>query len=127
MSDAIVSSGGEAYEAGQSRPLSLDTKGRLRATVSTDAASIPAGFQTGQVSVTSSGILIAAADSSRTFLDIANTSATDAVFIGAQGVTTTTGHRIAPGGSFTLDARLSTAAIYGVVASSAVTVTYARF
>lgn len=127
MSRGVVSSGNEAFVVGEARPLTLDAKGRLRATVSADPTAIPAAFATGQQAIGTSAALIIGADSTRTFLDIANTSATEAVFIGAAGVTATTGHRIAPGGSFTLDARMSAAAIYGVVAANTATVTFARF
>lgn len=86
---------------------------------------IASTLTTAQVSVdtTSGGVLIAALNTSRKFLEITNTSTNANVYIGNTGLTTSTGHVISPGASFTIDTTICTAAIYGIVASSSITVT----
>lgn len=80
-------------------------------------------FTAAQVTVdtTSGGVLIAALDLARKFLEIRNTGSA-IVYWGPTGVTTATGYPLGPGESFTLDAPMNTAAIYGIVASGSVTV-----
>lgn len=86
-------------------------------------ANAGSSFTAAQVSVdtTAGGTLIAAADLARKFLEIRNTGSA-IVYWGPTGVTTATGYPLGPGESFTLDAPMNTAAIYGIVASGSVTV-----
>lgn len=84
-----------------------------------------ATLTTAQVSVdtTSGGVLVAALNTSRKFLEITNTSSSVNVYIGNTGLTTSTGHVLPPGSSFTLDSTICTGAIYGIVVTGSVTVT----
>jgi hypothetical protein len=110
-----------SYGNNTSEPLSLDGSGNLRVNVGA-ASYVPAAINsTGQVSVTSSGVTIIAANTSRQAVVITNTSSTVTAYIGASGVATTTGYPLAPGASITLP---TTAAIYGIVSSTAATVGY---
>ncbi len=87
-----------------------------------DAASyVPALNATGQVSITNAATSIIAANTSRQGVIITNTSTTVAVFIGASGVTATTGAYLGPGASINLPA---TSAFYGITSSSTATVSY---
>lgn len=78
---------------------------------------------TNQVSVgtTVGGTKIIGANSKRVAVTITNTGAS-AVFVGASGLTTTTGHSIAAGASFTFQNFVGD--VYGIVASGTVTVSY---
>lgn len=74
-----------------------------------------------QTSVTSSGVQIAASGHRRR-ITITNTTTT-AVYIGATGVTTSTGHLLAGVVGQTLVLAGTQDAIFGIVASTAATVT----
>ncbi len=84
-----------------------------------------ANFATGQVSVTTSvgGTLIAAARATRTSIVLINDTGTDAVFIGANGVSITTGLDLVAiqGAGAALDI---TGAIYGIVGTTSQTVSF---
>ena len=86
-----------------------------------DAASyVPALNATGQVSITNAATSIIAANTSRQGVIITNTSTTVAVFIGASGVTATTGAYLGPGAT----SLPATSAFYGITSSSTATVSY---
>lgn len=76
---------------------------------------------TNQVSVTSSGVLVIAANTARAGVLITNSSLTLTVYLGNSGVTTATGAILGPGQSITIP---TVSAVYGVVTGSAVTVSY---
>ena len=78
---------------------------------------------TGGISVTSSATLIVAAATTRRGLVIQNNSSDD-VYIGASGVSTTTGVKLAAGASVVDNA--SSAAWYGIVASGTANVRYVQ-
>jgi len=82
---------------------------------------VPALNATGQVSVTNAATLIIAANTSRQGVVITNTSTTVTVFVGASGVTATTGQALLPGNSLTAPA---TSAFYGITAASTATVSF---
>ena len=84
----------------------------------TDGAS---SFDTAQVALNAStATLILAANSTRRSCLITNTSATINIYVGASGVTASTGQLIAPGNSLSMPV---TGAVYGISASSTPTVT----
>ena len=83
-----------------------------------------ASFSVGQVSVATTSTLIRAANTTRKFLEITNSSPIRDVYIGNTGVTITTGHIVPPGSSFIIDNAVCTAAFYGVAQGAAATVTY---
>jgi len=76
---------------------------------------------TGQVSVTSSGTQIIAANANRGGILIYNTDSTNAVFIGGANVTASNGHELPAGQAISLPYQGS---LYGIVASASVTVSY---
>jgi hypothetical protein len=76
---------------------------------------------TGQVSVGASATLIIALNANRAGVIITNPSTTVTVFLGAAGVTISTGQELLPGNSITIPV---TSAIYGVVAASTQTVSF---
>lgn len=75
-----------------------------------------ATMATNQIAVTNAATLIIASNASRKFLEIMNFNSA-ALYIGNSGVTTSNGHHIAAGSSFTFDASICTAAVYGIFAS----------
>jgi hypothetical protein len=84
-------------------------------------------FNTGQVAVTSSVILVRAAPlTSPTYrysIVLTNTSTSVTVYVGnSTSVTSSTGHALLPGCSLTLDRSYSS--VYGITASSSATVTF---
>lgn len=84
-----------------------------------------ATMATNQIAVTNASTLIIASNASRKFLEIMNFNSA-ALFIGNSGLTTSNGHYIAAGASYTMDASVCTAAVYGIFASdpSAAKVSY---
>lgn len=78
-------------------------------------------FSASQVTVDTSADLLVASNSSRKALGIINTGSVT-VYIGASGVTASTGWPVAAGAQFTMDTLVSTAAIYGITASSSAVV-----
>ena len=86
-----------------------------------------ASFSTGQVTVDVTADLIVAANASRKFLEITNTSFAREVYIGNSNVTTTTGHYLAAGASFVIDLSICTAAFYGITSAGSVTLTYVEW
>lgn len=88
-------------------------------------SSVGVAFQsTGQVSVANTATQIVAANASRAGVVITNTSSTATVYLGKDNtVTTTTGQALLPGNSITLPV---VGTVYGIVASSTQTVTYAE-
>lgn len=79
-----------------------------------------------QVTVATTATLLAAANPNRKFIEINNVGAAS-VFIGGSGVTTTTGHAIQTATKHQQSGSVSTAAIYGIVASSTNVVTVLEF
>lgn len=79
-------------------------------------------FTTGQVALSSAGVLISTANSTRTSITIVNLNTTD-IYIGAIGVTTSTGQLLlgTKGAAITLEV---VGAIYGVVATGTPLVSY---
>ena len=79
-----------------------------------------------QVTVATTATLIAAANPNRKFIEINNVGAAS-VFIGGLTVATTTGHAIQTATKHTQASNISTAAIYGIVASGTNVVTVLEF
>ncbi len=76
---------------------------------------------TNQVSITSAGVQIVAANAARAGVLIVNPSTTITVYVGQSGVTISTGLPLLPGASVTLPV---VSAVFGIVASTAQTVGY---
>lgn len=100
-----------------------------------DVASLPTGSLAGITAASAittaqvSGIdddpavQIVASNASRKFLEIANNTPISVLYIGASGVTATTGHRLGPGESFRVEAPVVTAAFFGITATGSAAVT----
>jgi hypothetical protein len=83
-----------------------------------------ANFATGQVALNaSSATVILAARATRRSSLVTNSSASIVIYVGPAGVTTSTGQPIAAGASLTIP---STAAVYGIAASSTPTAAYSE-
>ena len=80
-------------------------------------------FAAGQVSVGTGATVIKAANTDRKYMVIKNIGA-NPVFIGGSGVTTGTGYSLAVNATLTMQESVSTAAVYGIVASGTETVSY---
>ena len=96
---------------------SADLSGNLR------TKQCGSAFNTGQVSITNSATSILAANSKRMRLTLVMLGTTADVYLGASGVSTSTGQLFAAIKGNQILIR-STAAIYGIVASSTQTITY---
>lgn len=82
----------------------------------TELALSASSLTTGQVSITSAATLVFSANASRVFAEMQNLDASINIFWGqTNAVTTSTGYRIRPGDSFTLDGY--TGGVYAIVAS----------
>lgn len=79
-------------------------------------------INTNQITVGATATLIVAARAGRQSVSITTTAAT-VLYIGASGVTTTTGHYIAASAGATITVNTA-AAVYGVVASGTLVVTF---
>jgi len=89
----------------------FSTAGQVDVKIAADSY-VPTLHATNQVTVDSTGELIIASNTSRQAVLITNTSETITVFIGASGVTATTGAALLPNSSITIPA---TSAFYGIV------------
>jgi hypothetical protein len=102
--------------SGNIEPLQVDTNNEL--ITSSIGLALNA---TNQISVTSSGVLIIAANAARAGVIITNPSATLTVYIGTSGVTTGNGFPLGPGANVTLPV---VSDVYGITSSTSVTVGY---
>ena len=116
---AIANASPPTFTEGDQVLESVDLRGRVR------TKEIGSGFTSGQVSIdtTSGGKLIIAANATRMRLLLQMTGATQDVYVGPSGVTTSTGALFAAikGNQFLLR---TSAAVYGTVASGTQTISY---
>lgn len=101
-----------SWTEGHEVPLSVTLAGYQRVA----AKQIPGTATVTQVSLTTSAAIIVAANTARQGLVIKNIDASIVVYIGATGVTSSTGYPLAAGESVALS--ISSSAWYGVAASS---------
>lgn len=105
---------------GASNQVDVDSSNRLQVNVQTTAGGVL--NSTGQVSVGATATLIIAAGT-RQGVVITNPSSSVTVYIGGSGVTTSNGQELLPLQSITLPV---VSAVYGIVASSSQTVSFAE-
>lgn len=106
--------------AGASYQADVDSNNRLQVSVATTPGGVLNG--TGQVSLGTSATLIIAAGT-RQGVIVTNPSTTVTIYVGGSGVTTSNGQIVPPLQSVTLPV---VSAVYGVVAASTQTVSYAE-
>ena len=127
-SSAEATAAAPSYAEGTEQPLSQNLTGDLRviAKQSTSpwivAQNGPSNIATGQVSITSGGVLIANSRSGRLDITVVNDGAID-VYVGPSGVTTGTGLllRGIAGAAVTIT---TAAAVYGIVSSTSQTISF---
>lgn len=107
-----------------SRTVTVNADGSINANVTVATSVVSTSLAHSQVTVATAATTLAAASSTRKFLEIQNHH-TVAVFIGTAGVTTTTGYRLNSTGNvgsvWRMDESLTTAAIHGIVAAATAT------
>jgi hypothetical protein len=118
---AVVSTA-PSFTGGQTQPLNCDLVGALRVNVGAAALPSPQNLATGQVSVGTTATLIVAQRSGRYGVTLINKGSTE-VDIGGSSVTTSTGSPL-PAVQWASKTILTTAAIYGIVASGTQTVAF---
>ena len=87
--------------------------------------SVSSTIATAQVACSGTQALLFAANAADIFREVKNTHASVALYIGATGVATTTGHYVGPGESFVMED--FTGALYGITGGTAVTATTVKW
>ena len=82
--------------------------------LSTDPAAVASPYVAASVALTTTAAIVIAAGAMPNQRTLKNTDATNTAFIGGAGVTAATGFPLKPGESLTFDAKVSSAALYGV-------------
>lgn len=112
----IANAAAQTWTEGDQVLDSCDLKGNLR------TKQAGSGFTAGQVSITTTATLIAAANNSRMRLLVTNLGTTT-LYIGGSGVTSTTGHVLQGIAGYPMALR-TTAAVYGITASGSQSISY---
>lgn len=85
----------------------------------TSSSPVSSTITTAQTTVSSTAVILLSLDATRIGGSISNALGTVTLYIGGSGVTTANGFPVPPGGAYNIDEPNITAAIYGIVASTA--------